>query len=341
MRWLAKAALQRGVSALPAAEGVNYVFQRHVTGSLPTSESRFRKKFARAVQHFDAYLEHGPRRSAAEAVFYEFGAGWDLEIPLVYWCLGIDRQIVIDVRANVRLELVNHSLGRLGRSRAKLEAKAGRTLRDPGRADVGSVRELADRFGISYLAPRDARATGLDPGSVDFVSSTSTLEHVPAEDLVPILSECRRLLRPDGAMSSRIDLRDHFSYFDRRLTPYNFLRFGERSWRLVNSSLNYQNRLRRPNYLEAFAAAGLTIVAEAAILPGEDDLAALREIDPAPEFRRYSLEDLAVKGLRLVARPARTDSPDAAQELEDLRGRGRAGVRAGAGALRGRLGHFG
>ena len=66
---------------------------------------------------------------------------------------------------------------------------------------------------------------------------------------MPLLAECRRLLRPDGAFSSRIDLSDHFAHFDRSLSPYNFLRYSDRAWGLANSSLLHQNRLRRPDYV--------------------------------------------------------------------------------------------
>ena len=91
-------------------------------------------------------------------------------------------------------------------------------------------------------------------------------------------------------MSSRIDLSDHHSHFDASLSPYNFLRFDDRRWRLANSSLLFQNRLRRPD--EAVP----------------DDL--------AEGFRAYEPEDLAVVGLRLVAVP----SPDAPEEPENVVG---------------------
>jgi SAM-dependent methyltransferase len=338
VRWLLKAAVQKGVSAIPQPERANYVLQRHVTRSLPVSEATFRKRFARALRHFSAFREHAPGRPDGGAVFYEFGTGWGLEIPLAYWCLGVDRQILADVRPNLRLELVNVTLRRLRALLPELEEAAGRALRDPERGEVGSVRDLADRFGITYCAPLDARATGLEAGSVDFVSSTNTLEHVPAADLVPILAECRRLLRPDGALSARIDLRDHYAGFDRRLSPYNFLRFGDRTWRILNSRLHYQNRLRRPAYLEAFTAAGLPVVAERAARPRRADLVALGKMRLAPEFRRYALDELGVRGLALVAKPAVVRLPDAAQELEDVGRRGGPGVGAGAGTDGGRLG---
>ena len=43
-------------------------------------------------------------------------------------------------------------------------------------------------------------------------------EHIPEPDLASILGECARLLRPGGLVSFRIDLTDHYSYFDRSLS---------------------------------------------------------------------------------------------------------------------------
>lgn len=313
VRWLAKALLQRGISVLPRSESANYLFQRHVTHALPPSTASFRNKFSRALAHLEALAGYGPSRPLGGAVLYEFGAGWDLAVQLSYWSLGVDRQVIVDLRPHVRFQLVNLTLARLESERAALEAEAERELRDPGPERIGSVRDLEERFGITYLAPRDARATGLDGDSVDLVSSTNTLEHVPAADIVPILTECRRLLRPDGIFSSRIDLRDHYSYFDRGVSPYNFLRYSDRTWRLFNSSVLYQNRLRRPDYLRAFSEAGFEVVSERTARPNEGERAALDSLELAPRFREYSPDDVGVLALVLVASPAPGRSPDRAQ----------------------------
>src|SRR5262245_20844663 len=103
------------MSALPAAESVNYLFQRRVSHSLPTSEAGFRRKFDRALGHLDAYAEHGPSRPVGEAVFYEFGAGWDLTIPLAYWALGVERQVLVDIHANLHFDLLDLTIARLER----------------------------------------------------------------------------------------------------------------------------------------------------------------------------------------------------------------------------------
>ena len=304
MRWLAKAALQRGLGALPQGERLNYVFQRHVLRSLPAGESVFRRKFSRALQHLGAYEQHGPRTARDEAVFYEFGAGWDLAIPLSFAALGVGRQVLVDIRPSIRVALVNDSLRAFERLWPELETEAGRELHPLGEP-VSAVEDLEARFGIRYLAPCDARDTGLASDSIDFVSSTDTCEHIPEPDLARIFRECGRLLRPGGAFSCRIDLQDHYAYFDPSVSRYNFLRFSERAWRLVNSPLHYQNRLRSPDYLRLVRAAGFELVAERPSRAGEEALAELRALPLAPGFRGYSEDELGVTILSLVAR-----SPD-------------------------------
>jgi SAM-dependent methyltransferase len=300
MRWLAKAALQRTLGALPQGERLNYVFQRHVLHSFPVGDAAYRQKFTRAANHLAAYDEHSPEVPAADATFFEFGAGWDLAIPLSYALLGVRRQIVIDIRPSARIELVNESIAALGRLRPELEQATERAVRDAG-GPIASIEELETRFGIRYLAPCDARGTGLPPGIVDFVSSTDTCEHIPPRDLAEVFVECRRLLRPGGAFSCRIDLQDHYSYFDRGVSRYNFLRFSDAAWALVNSPLHYQNRLRAPDYLRLVRDAGLDLVLERPSGPSEEGRAELQALPLARRFRGYSVEDLGVTILSFVA----------------------------------------
>lgn len=304
MRWLAKAALQRGLGAVPQGEQLNYVFQRRVLRSLPAGDAALRQKFSRAVQHLGAFEEHGPGVPRGEATFYEFGAGWDLAIPVAYALLGIGRQVLVDIRPSARVELVNDTLASFERLRPELEQQAECELRPPGGA-IDDLEDLEARFGIRYLAPCDARDTGLPEGSVDFVSSTDTCEHIPGDELAQIFRECHRLLRPRGAFSCRIDLQDHYAYFDQSLSRYNFLRFSDRTWSVVNSPLHHQNRLRSPEYLELVRDAGFELVVERPSGPSDDGRMELRSLPLAERFRGYSEDELGVTVLSFVAvRPA-------------------------------------
>ena len=304
MRWVAKAALQRGLGALPQGERVNYVFQRRVLRSLPAGDGALRQKFSRALQHLGAYDEHGPDVPSEQATFYEFGAGWDLAIPLAYALLGVGRQMLVDIRPSARVELVNDSLAAFERLRPELEELAGRELRAGG-GPILRLEELEQRFGIRYLAPCDARDTGLPAGSLEFVSSTDTCEHIPGDELAAIFRECFRLLRPGGAFSCRIDLQDHYAYFDRSLSRYHFLRFSDRTWSLVNSPLHHQNRLRSPDYLRLVRDAGFELVLERPSGPSDEGRLELRGLPLAERFRGYSEDELGVTVLSFVAiRPA-------------------------------------
>jgi SAM-dependent methyltransferase len=301
MRWLAKAAVQKGFGVLPQGERLNYVFQRRVLRSLPAGDGALRQKFSRALQHLGAYEEHGPGVPAADATFYEFGAGWDLAIPVAYALLGVGRQVLVDIRPSARVELVNDSLASYERLRGELEGVAGRELRPLG-GPISQLEELEHRFGIRYLAPCDARGTGLPAESIEFVSSTDTCEHIPGAELAEIFRESFRLLRPGGAFSCRIDLQDHYAYFDRSLSKYNFLRYSDRAWSLVNSPLHYQNRLRSPEYLQLVRDADFELVVEKPSGPSEAGLKELESLPLAPRFRKYPPEDLGVTVLSFVAR---------------------------------------
>jgi hypothetical protein len=114
------------------------------------------------------------------------------------------------------------------------------------------------RFGITYLAPRDSRAMPLEDASVDFVTNTFTLEHIPPVDIAAILGGTRRIMAPEAVISSRIDTQDHYHYVQSSISVYNYLRFPGWQWRWLNPPLHSRNRLRRSEYIELFEGAGST-----------------------------------------------------------------------------------
>lgn len=303
MRWIAKALLQRGIGVMPRGDAVNYWFQTNVSRNLPRSDDVFGLHVDEALRHAAALREFGSRPIEA-AHLYEFGAGWDLIGPLTYWVLGAERQTLVDIRSNLRFPLINQTLNRLfERSKPGGVLSGGRLAEGQAPRPVQTLADLEERFGIRYLAPRDARSSGLPSDSVDFVSSTFTMEHIPRADNQAILCESRRLLKPDGVVSCAIDMKDHYSYFDPKLGPYNFLKFSDRRWKLVNPPLHYQNRMRNSEYRRIFEEAGLEAISERLEGPDQADLAMLGELSIAPRFRRFSKGDLGVRESRVIARP--------------------------------------
>jgi Methyltransferase domain len=304
MRWQYKVAVQKTLSLMPGGERANYLLQRHVTKKLPASESQFYLHFDETVRHIRSVAEHGTR-PVEECRAYEFGAGWDLIGPLSLWMLGISEQVLVDIEAHVRFELVNHSIEELASHHAELEERSGRSLRAMEPRPVSSLDDLKARFGIDYRAPCDARKTGLDAHSFDMISSTFTLEHIPRDDIAAILLESARLLADGAIISSSIDMQDHYSFDDKRISSYNFLRYSDRRWRVINSSLHYQNRLRARDYRELFEGAGLVTIDETLYLPAEEHREHLRTLELAPRFARgYTVEELESSIMAVVATTA-------------------------------------
>lgn len=291
---------------MPAEERLNYLFQKHVTRGLPRSTGGIEQHAEEAARHIATLRAHGSV-TPAEARMYEFGAGWDLIGPLTLWALGAERQTVIDLRRNMHPELIAHTIATLPDHLDGAAVVAGTAVRQMGPLQPQDAAEdpaalLAAEFGIEYLAPCDARATGLPAGSFDLVSSTFVLEHVPAEDIAPILRESLRLLAPGGIVSCAIDMQDHYADFDPSVSVYNYLRFSDRAWRAVNSSLHFQNRLRLSDHLALFERAGLEIVEVESAPVTTADREALARVPLAPRFRGYDPEDLAVRTALVVAK---------------------------------------
>ena len=221
-RWKAKAALQTVFSRVPGGEALNYLCQRRIFRNLPIGDDVLRATAANARRHLDNLSIHGSV-PVDEATFYEFGAGKDLVVPLTYYCLGVGQQLIVDIRDLAREELIVDALRRLS---AGVVPDLVRTP-EAALAVEGRQRRLA-ALGITYRAPCDARATGLADASVDYITSTSTLEHIPEADIRLILRESRRILRPDGVLSMLIDYQDHYSYADSTNSAYNFLQYDVR-----------------------------------------------------------------------------------------------------------------
>lgn len=300
--WRVKAALQKVLSSLPGGVRLNYLLQRHVTHGVPISDERLRRAVGSATTHLDAFTRHAlPVTSPADATFLEFGAGWDLHVPITLYALGVGNQIVVDRTAHARTELVDDVVARLAVEQTLDEPARTRLHPTVGSAGHGGVAERTRPLGITYLAPADARAMELPSGSVDCVTSTSTFEHIPRGEIGPLLAECRRILRAGGVASFLIDYSDHYSHFDRSISPYNFLRYSERRWALYNSSLQFQNRMRHSEYVALFRSAGFEVVEEA---PHSQDerLDEVRSIPLAAEFAGFDTVDLATTGAHVVLR---------------------------------------
>jgi SAM-dependent methyltransferase len=304
MDWRLKALLH-WMFSLPGGDRLAYVAQRRITGRVRTSPESLRPSVEYATRYVASALPLVGRRVDSWTCF-EFGAGRELAVPLTLAALGVPRQVLVDLTAQVRLDLVNGVIEALP---ALLPDGRRLPILDPG----GSVREQLARCGIDYRAPADAARTDLPDGSVDLITSTSTLEHIPRNALVRILAECRRILAASGVMVSHVACDDHYAQADGSITRLNFLKYSDRTWRWWNPPHHYQNRLRYSDYLEIMRDSGFQVVCAEPRNATADELRGFRTAwQPHRGFARYSDEDMtATHGYFVARRTPGNRMPDA------------------------------
>ena len=302
MSWKHKAFLQQIFSLIPFGEEINYWCQKKLTKSLPSDFSVFIKKIKEAEKHIEVFNKYNYCQKNEDVIFYEFGAGQDLMIPLIFYSFGISRQILTDIRSLARIELINHTIKQFTKinfDNIKIKRTPNQYL--DGKTKKECLFQLKQYYGIEYLAPCDARNTHLESNSINFITSTNTLEHIPRQDIQAILKECHRLLKPNGIMSFIIDYQDHYSFFDKNISVYNFLRYSDFIWKIFNPSLHYQNRLRHKDYQNLIKSAGFTILEEHPNKTTEDDIEKIKKINLAKIFKeKYKLDELILQYSHLI-----------------------------------------
>jgi len=124
-----------------------------------------------------------------------------------------------------------------------------------------SFDEVYDLLGAQYVLEADGDLSALRSDSYALILSLSVLEHVQRDMVPKFMSETRRLLQPGGYIWHSFDLSDHYSYFDKKMSPKNYLRYSPETWeRWFSSRVMYINRIQRPEWDEIINAAGLEIV---------------------------------------------------------------------------------
>ena len=241
----------------------------------------------------------------AGRVFLEIGTGWFPTLPVCFYLAGASKCLTYDLYRNLHIDRSWRMIRRLESHLGDIAARLG--------DKEESVRQrwedlLGDGVGdgflkraqLEYFAPADAAMTALPDSSVDVVFSNSVLEHVSPAALLPIMMESRRVLKPGGIMMHSVDCGDHYSYFDRTLSPINFLKFNDREWQLWNNGIQYQNRLRPQDFVSCAEAAGMQVILNLQ-RPRPELLEGFDGFPYALEFRHYSREQLCTTSVDFVA----------------------------------------
>jgi hypothetical protein len=294
--WKHKARLFWILQNAPGGRRAYYLLQRYVTKSIVRSQQPTTVVAAKFIRHVQAFRDHfGP---LSEARFFEFGAGWDLYSNIVLYCYGLNDQTSVDLNPYAQRSCINPVISHLRSDPPPGACRLPDHLLGPRVAD-----DLKRFYGIRYLAPADAARTTFADASIDLIATTSTLEHIPRDQIAAILKECRRLCHAKSVVSMSVDYSDHYAHTDHSISLYNYLSYSEPEWARLNPSVHYQNRLRHRDYRDLFEKAGFDVISESTEIP-EDAERQLARISISDHFMGYSEDELKPLGGHFVCRPA-------------------------------------
>jgi SAM-dependent methyltransferase len=303
MNWRVKGVVQKVLSSVPGGVWVNDRLQTSV-GELRNFEKIVDTKVVGDwIVLMNHFRELNIRIQGLDIL--EIGSGWFPTLPLCFHLVGVNSCRTFDLVRHLNGEQTFRALSRLEHHldaivRASGEPREVIENRYRALRSATNLIDLLKRAGIEYFAPADATRTGLANNSVDMVYSNSVLEHVPGPVIGALMEESHRILRPGGCSVHSVACNDHYAHFDRSISFINFLKFTESEWRLWNNDLNYQNRLRAPDFLQLAERAGLTVIYQKSKLRPEL-LEHLQTIRVAPEFSRYTPEELCTLSIDFVA----------------------------------------
>jgi SAM-dependent methyltransferase len=301
MHWLAKAASLKILSAIPGGEKLYRLGQEKLTRSLDPTPSRVAQKLEVGLEYLNWLEREGAASQLLQGTHLDYGAGWHPTIPLLYYSMGADRQVLCDLRPLLKAKTVAQTVevfrSIVGEPSWGHRNKIKR-LPDAGGLANGPLEAWLQGMGMRYLAPCQDGLAEFD-GSVDVITCTQVLYYVARSRLAGCFSQIRSLLKPGGRFLATVRLTTPDLG---GLSDYGHLRFSPESWeRFFNSSLLSYNLMKAADYREALERAGFKVVHFELNRPTEQDWAEFKQVRRHPDFDRYRPEELACKHLFFLA----------------------------------------
>ncbi len=264
-KWVAKAAVQKTLSVTPGGDRLNRFFADVIPQGSALAPPFLDKHLNWAGQHLEAGRRNGELPANFTAL--ELGPGMFPIIPVAYYLAGARRTYLCDLKDLSDHDLLTRTID------AVLDADDNDTLTSrigpifPERVEqLRSVqREMRDlslsaaRARLGFVLATGKARNFVPPHPPHLITSNTVLEHIDPETIVDILAHFTEIAARGAVISHLIDHCDHYAYFDENLSVYNFLRYSDRAWTLIDNDIQPMNRLRAHEYVELFEQAGIPI----------------------------------------------------------------------------------
>ena len=166
---------------------------------------------------------------------------------------------------------------------------------------------LLKRLGVTVRVTRSMDRSEIGSASVDLFYSDSVMQFVAGRDLMALVREARRLLKPSGRCFHWVDCFDSHSRTDARVPKLAYLRWPEPAWSLLTSRyLNYQNRWRMPRFVTLFESEGFRVRTFRTVVHADDLAYVKRRLAHTARFEDMAPDDIAASRFLLTAGVAAT-----------------------------------
>ena len=206
---------------------------------------RSKVNFNEIVFYWDYHYKYLKENNSKSLL--EIGAGKSLaqNIYLSYKFNQKIEQTLIDVSKMLDLDLFN-----------KANEQISKIIGINKLPFAKSIDDLKKNYNIKYFAPMNLKQLSENNLKFDASISSTTLEHLPEEELKENFILLRKIIKKNGIISSLIDYSDHYSHTDKNINNLNFLKFSSKEWKRYNTPMLFQNRLRHQDYRELFKTCG-------------------------------------------------------------------------------------
>jgi SAM-dependent methyltransferase len=272
MPWLFKIMVKIVLSRAP----IDYPFWRR----LGVFRHGFMDQGSYALSKFNEHISRAGLQGKLQGkTILELGPGDSIATALIAACYGA-KTILIDAGS-----FATNDLSVYRRLAYELECI---NVSPPDISKAETLDGVLDACNGSYLTHGLNSFSTIKTGTIDLIFSEAVLEHIRKHEFQDMVSECFRVLAPEGVSSHTVDLKDHIG------GSLNNLRFAEHVWEsefFVRSGF-YTNRIRYPEMITIFEELGFKV-----------DIRNVRKWDHLPlnkrclakSFSHFSDEDLVVK----------------------------------------------
>ena len=214
MNFYTKLAVQHALSLMPGGRSAYLWVLDHVAKTTHPAPSSIKQKLDVGLRYLDVL---GGRDALHSGTHLEIGAGWHLTIPLLYYQLGCNKQVLTDIQSAATAKLVFPIVDYLQKHQPP-----GEDVRALPPTDGHTLNSYLDMLGIIY-DPAVSTQLPVADGSVTLVTSTQTLYYPPRAVVSALFKEAARVLAPGGHFVATAHLYDMYSLADSSLSRFNFL----------------------------------------------------------------------------------------------------------------------